>query len=244
MTLHIVKMGVAPCALSQDVVDTVVHHAYRQQWDKVEAAVAAGFDVNATHSRYGDTIMHMGAYRGHVDTVLLALSHGGNPNASSAYGGTPLWRAAACGHSDVLQVLVRSGGDVNARDCCEEPPLMALARRGRGDVQRCAAILLACPDLDLGAVVDGKCAEEWASLRGDVALVNLIEEERAGRNRWSVMRRAWVGAVMRSSHRRCTTHPTAAAPSHLSMAAFSGPDSMHGPESWNRKLKRPWWSRR
>jgi len=71
--------------------------------------------VGRPNSRYrGWTGLHAAAQAGHVDTVLVLLDHGADPNAREEGDNTyPLHWAAAQGHLEAVRALLDAGGDVH-----------------------------------------------------------------------------------------------------------------------------------
>jgi hypothetical protein len=94
---------------------------------------------------------------------------------------------------DILQLLINGGGSVNKSP--SYTPLVALVRWNNGDAAARLQVLLADPDLDLDAKYGWKTAEDWAVSEGYPELAAAIAEERARRERWSVLRAAWIAAT-------------------------------------------------
>jgi hypothetical protein len=94
---------------------------------------------------------------------------------------------------DILQLLINGGGSVNKSS--SYTPLVALVRWNNGDAAARLQVLLADPDLDLDAKYGWKTAEEWAEFGGCSVLAVAIAEERSKRERWSVLRAAWITAT-------------------------------------------------
>jgi ankyrin repeat protein len=159
-------------------VDVVTDNASRQHWDRVEAALQAGFGVDAAHSQTDDTILHHASTHGHLPTVLRALRHRANPNARNRQGCTPVWFAAYRGSAAVLAALLAAGGDVNAAPTSGMRPLLSLVMYGLGpDAQERMRLLLADPTLDIGATWQGLNAVEWGLERGHPALAAMVLQE-------------------------------------------------------------------
>jgi hypothetical protein len=158
----------------QHAIDLVILHARRRRLHRVEAALAAGFNVNAANSERQETLLHTVAHKCgdihcsatlYLSITTLALTHGGNPNARNKYGQTPVFLAARYGKASVLRELVAGGGDVNLTCHGGESPLLVLVWGNNNDATDRLWILLQQPSLDLFATWRGATAEQWAHLR-------------------------------------------------------------------------------
>ncbi|MCA8991810.1 MAG: ankyrin repeat domain-containing protein [Planctomycetaceae bacterium] len=99
--------------------------------------VEAGADVNLASEHNGETALHGVASCNDIESVLLLLKHGANPNARTkpgmktyglwrdarVRGETPLHRAAAWGSAEVIQALLDAGADRTVRDANKDTPL-------------------------------------------------------------------------------------------------------------------------
>lgn len=89
----------------------------------VEAALAAGVDVNARDADGTTPLMHAARGRGpnftptdHAEVVELLIQRGADVNAKTDTGFVALFWAARYGHDGAAKVLIDRGADVNARD--------------------------------------------------------------------------------------------------------------------------------
>ncbi len=141
---------------------------------RVEAAIAAGFCVNAVNSTRGDSLLHIAAHKSgdihcvsahYVALARLALAHGGSPNARNHRGETPVFLCARYGTASVLRELLAGGGDVNIPCASGESPLLALVWGKNRDAEERLRLLLREPSLDLSVRWRGRTTEEWAHVR-------------------------------------------------------------------------------
>lgn len=177
---------------------TISHLCHLRRWGEVNAAVLAGYDVNARDS-LGLTILRFIATRGEaLDTLHLVLARGADPNELNGLNQTPLHHAVGSGFVPGVQALLAAGADVNAVDFLGMTPLVMAAMQGRVDR---AEPLLACPALDLDLVYSGRTALQWAVAGGHTDLAALIAHTESGR-RWTELRASWAGAVIRGRRAR------------------------------------------
>ena len=145
-----------------------------EQWDKVRAALDAGFPVTSADGD-GWTLAHAAADRGHLPTLSRLLAMGADPNARSANGTRPTFLAARNGHLEATEALVAAGGDVNAPDSFAWTPLLSAAMHGHLPVAR---FLLALPWTNLLATDwSGKTAEQLARGIGGAVVARDIRLE-------------------------------------------------------------------
>lgn len=144
----------------------------------VQAALAAGADVNARHHRER-TPLHEAAAPAHAVTVEecikvieLLIARGADVNARDVHQKTPLHRAAHLpGHIRIAELLIKSGADVNAKDDKYVTPLHNAAV---DDLEKVARLLI-----KHGANIDAKdhegCTPERRALaRGNRHLADVL----------------------------------------------------------------------
>jgi hypothetical protein len=164
----------------------------------VTTAVARGTPVNGQHSTWCRTALHNAVIYRRRELVVALVAAGADANVKNLDGETSVWVGAYDSTADILQLLINGGGSVNEVTNFGDTPLMAIMKYNRGEVAARLQILLASLELDLDARSDGKTAEEWAVSEGYPELAAAIAEERARRERWSVLRAAWIGATATS----------------------------------------------
>lgn len=101
--------------------------------DEIEAALAAGADVNAVDGQ-GQTALHVAAAHASVGAVQVLLSHGADPDAADAGGRTPLCAAAASGALQAVRALLAAGADPSLEDGSGRIPEEVAAARGQAAV--------------------------------------------------------------------------------------------------------------
>ncbi|XP_014679678.1 PREDICTED: putative ankyrin repeat protein RF_0381 [Priapulus caudatus] len=104
-------------------------------WEGAEAVVrmllSHGADANAANC-CGQTSLRHAAHYGQLDTMLLLLEAGADPNvAETENGKTPLMEAARKGKEAVVQMLLSHGADANAADSYGETSLHHAAHYGQ-----------------------------------------------------------------------------------------------------------------
>ena len=170
--------------------------ALRGAWHDVQAAVVEGFAVNTRHR--GMPLLLCLTDRGgpwaaqhvHLPTLRLVLAHGADPNLvcdpwpSAASSGCWTGRSTAL-HSAVstrdvgaVAALLDAGADVNAQSAPGLCPLMLAVRGARlQGAADCLRLLLAAPDLDVGVLLNGRSAGEWARHERRSELADMIDAE-------------------------------------------------------------------
>lgn len=191
-----------PAPWDQASIDAVVDAAEMEDWGVVADALADGFPINTGHSQTGYTTLHHAAFYADPAAVQLALSCGADPRVRSDNGRTAVCYAARHGSAEVMAMLLAAKGDVNTVACCGRTPLIVLCLAGYGDAPARLRLLLDQPHLNLAVTFEGRGPAEWAREGGREDLAVMVEEEVAARGRWSPLRQAWVGAVVRGGHRR------------------------------------------
>lgn len=100
--------------------------------------------------------MPLAVRQGYAEMVVLLLSHGANPEATTLRHLSPLHLAAHEGHLNVSRLLLEAWAPVDDRDRAGNTPLHLAAQKGHIDVIR---LLLQC-----GADKDGVEENGWAAL--------------------------------------------------------------------------------
>lgn len=154
------------------------------------------------NSGYGFTALYQATVSCQPQALAWLLRSGANVHAREPLTqASALFHACTAGTSQVLELLIRGGADVNECDNAGCPPLVNLVINGNGDARSRLAVLLSQDELDLEARFMGCTATEWARQRRRVPFAHDIDECAARRSRWSCVRSAWVGAVVRSTRR-------------------------------------------
>ena len=85
---------------------------------------------------YGRTVLHIAAWRGHVDCVKMCIELHANVNARISGGLTPLHSASRVAHLDVVRVLLDAGATVDATDNTGWTPLYWAIRDDRPNIAK------------------------------------------------------------------------------------------------------------
>ena len=102
--------------------DTLWGAAVAGKLDAIEAALAAGTDVNAQDDELGLSAMTWATLHGQTEAMRLLIEKGADVNARSEDGGTPLHGAAFLGQAEAAKLLIDNGADITARDEDGETP--------------------------------------------------------------------------------------------------------------------------
>lgn len=70
----------------------------------------AGVPATLTNE-FGDSLVMLAAYHGHLETVELLLARGADPNEANDKGQTPLAGAVFKGQNAIVRALLAAGGD-------------------------------------------------------------------------------------------------------------------------------------
>jgi ankyrin repeat protein len=157
--------------------------AYGGDFDAARWLVEHGADVTA-RSEAGCTALNGAAVSGNAAIVKLLLDRGADPNVryqepdSIGDFQTPLLNAAWHGHAGCLKLLLERGADVNVQGGpFDRSPLLCAATTGSEETVR----LLLAGGADVRAQDwKGDTALDWALLRGDTRIVQLLREAGAG----------------------------------------------------------------
>ncbi len=142
------------------------------------ALVAKRVPINGGNSAaHGCTALHQAVKADNRPLVAELLAAGADPRLQTHYGKSPVWWAMLHSTAETLRLLIEGGGSVNDADCGEVTPLVALVKNNPANAAGCLGVLLARPELDLDAKVEGKTASEWATEKGHTALADPITTE-------------------------------------------------------------------
>jgi hypothetical protein len=152
------------------------------QWDRVLAAVHAGFPVHTRlDSGSRPTLLHLAAQCGHVSAIRSLLACGACVDAQNLLGRTPLHLAIMSSpHLKAVRVLVEAGSDVNAATSASADSLTALGHAVWMNRLRTTRYLLSLPQLALhvhGARGAHENAEGMARRIGHLELADVLREE-------------------------------------------------------------------
>ena len=129
-----------------------------------------GAEVNA-NDEYGNTPLHIAAFKADLEVVRLFLHRGANIKAKDSNGNTALHSASNRGHLKVVEVLLAKGAEIEAKDSNGNTPLHFASMCGRLKV---AGLLL-----DKGAEVNANDKYEntplhYACSQGNSEVVSLL----------------------------------------------------------------------
>ena len=146
--------------------------------DDVTAAVAAGVNLNAQCGTLGLTAVHVAVELANAAVLDALVASGASIDALDNYGSTPLWYAAFHGTAEMVRHVIALGADVNLCGSDAGSPIMALLSQCHGrDAAARLDVLLACPDVDVDAEVDGITTLQFARVHG---LGDAVEAEVTG----------------------------------------------------------------
>ena len=107
----------------------------------------------------GGTLLHSGAYGGHVGVLQVLLAAGAEVNAKdNNIGWTSLHWAAQNGRAEMVKVLLAAGAEVDAQEEFGSTPLHYAAEEGHAEVVK--GLIAA------GAAVNTRSDEGWTPLHG------------------------------------------------------------------------------
>mmetsp|Transcript_22196 Transcript_22196/g.46830 ORF Transcript_22196/g.46830 Transcript_22196/m.46830 type:complete len:439 (+) Transcript_22196:220-1536(+) len=137
----------------------------------VRVLLDAGADVHSVGSK-GRTAMHHAAEKGHVDVMSALIEAGADIQAEANQRWTPLLAASQAGAMGALKLLLERDADANKASQAGVTPLIAAATYGH--VEACQ-LLLQAGGLPETLGPRGKTASQWASEKGQTAVVTLLE---------------------------------------------------------------------
>ena len=174
ITRELVALGADPNASDNNGYPMLVSALRYAQREISELLVEYGAEVNFV-DKHGETPLMVAAQRGYTDAANAMLLRGADVNAVDKSSGTALMHAAAQGSSEVLKALLAHGAEVNKQNKYGETALINAANARRGKTEDVEALLA------YGAVIDikskrGLTAKDYATKRGEVKIINLLEE--------------------------------------------------------------------
>jgi len=161
--------------------ETALHTAAREGHCVVIAEILKrAADVNAKNST-GVPPLHLAAYKGYKDAVILLLNNGADVNiCDGTHNETALHIAAREGHCVVIAEILKRAADVNAKNSTGFPPLHFAAHKGYKD----AVILLLNNGADVNICdgTDNETALHHAAHEGHCAVIEEILKRAADVN--------------------------------------------------------------
>lgn len=81
--------------------------------------------------KYGQSLLFLAAYDGHIDLVELLINEGANLDTKTEYGSTALMAASIHNNSDVVSFLINSGANLDIQNNKGETALYVAAYEGQ-----------------------------------------------------------------------------------------------------------------
>jgi ankyrin repeat protein len=169
--------------------------SYHNLKEVVEALIAAGVQLDATHGAVGSAL-YAAAGRGHADVVCMLLDGKADPDmASPGCYSFAIQLAAAGGYDAVVRILLDKGADVNIKGGEEQTALQAAVRGGHEAVVR----LLVDNGADVRLLeIEGEHALYHAADQGYEAILRLLLDAGAAIDyRWG-----FFGTALQAAARR------------------------------------------
>lgn len=94
------------------------------RYEKVEAALKSGVDVNDADHGTRFTALHLACYEGHLDVVKLLMKHNVDITQLAQNDLSPLHLAAFNGHTKVVELLLENDAKIDAQDREGKTPLL------------------------------------------------------------------------------------------------------------------------
>ena len=107
----------------------LIDAATRSDWAGVQAALAAGAEVNHA-DQDGVTALMRAAFHGHTEIAQALLAAEAEVNQADKGGDTALIWAAFHGHTETVQAMLAAGAEVNHADKGGDTAMMWAARQG------------------------------------------------------------------------------------------------------------------
>lgn len=148
----------------------------------VEVLIAAGANVNAQASGWGETPLGQAVSRDRVEIATLLIGKGAKLETKNKQGFTPLIQAAAGGNLEMVNALLVAGGNPNAEDMVEFTPLKYAVTADKPEVVRALVAKGAKVDKTGVKTNPGQTALHMAIGSGKVEMVKLLLELKANPN--------------------------------------------------------------
>ncbi len=157
--------------------------------------------ISPDHNRDGYTRFHLAAQTGNEEMMRELLSRGADGiNQATSYGYAPLHLAVRYGHHAMAKLLLEHGADANklmAFNGLEASelwmtPIHTLIEYRRNDAPMLELLL------DHGAAVSDGFVRYAEMYRVSAPICAAMNSEAETRARWTLIRSAWVGAVVRA----------------------------------------------
>ncbi len=87
--------------------------AMRGDLEQVRSMIVLDPELVKAQDKYGNSPLHIAAYKGRTEIVEFLLSEGAEVNTMSKFGGTALYMASYAGQGEVVDVLIAHGADPN-----------------------------------------------------------------------------------------------------------------------------------
>ena len=127
-----------------------------------EIAARAGIPLN---DKYGNTPLHIAAWRGETEIALRLIIAGADRNVKNKYDATPLRVAIRNDKTETALALIAARADIRAKDGFNFMPIHTVAWRGDVNV---ALALIAASGVD-AAYVNAKGRDDWTPLHAAAA---------------------------------------------------------------------------
>ena len=170
--------------------NSLIHYACVHGYLKVvKELIECNTDVNVL-DEYGYTPLHLAAYQGHSEIVILLLANGSEIDIKSGmYGETPLMIAASCGRKEIVKILIEFGADITlvSEKDRNRNSLHLAAIKGQDEIVE----LMINNGINIDTLDDQNCSPlHLAAVFGNTSTANVLimkgaEVELQGLNRWT-----------------------------------------------------------
>jgi Ankyrin repeats (3 copies) len=155
---------------------TVLHRATESGDLKSVAAALATSKIDA-RDRYGNTPLHVAAFKGNLSSASAVLAAGADVNARQKNGNSALHLDAYNGHKEMVELLLANKADVNSREDNFATPLHIAALKGYKVV---VELLLASGAEAAAKDNDGRTPVDVARVKGHQEIAELLHRREAG----------------------------------------------------------------